>query len=302
MKKKDFINLMTILFGVFVIVGILGIGMKNSKPEESVVVNNEADNSAVVYDELDNEEDTEEINVTTQTEDKQNTVNKKEDNKVNTKKENKINKKEEKKESDKAKTTKKPSKSKKKVLKGKNLFIGDSRTVGLMEYGCIKNADFFADSGMSVYNIHKKKISISKVGKVSLDKLLSNKKYDRIYLMMGVNEGGYNFDKTVSKYKVLVKQIVKKQPKARIILQANLHVTKARSDSDKHINNKKINKMNKAISKMADKKKIFYIDANVLFDDKSGNLDKSKTADDAHPYAKYYKQWGQWIINKTSSI
>ena len=120
--------------------------------------------------------------------------------------------------------------------------------------------------------------------------------------MMGVNEGGYNFDKTVSKYKALVKYIMKKQPKAKVILQANIHVTKERSDKDKYINNKRINNFNKAISKIADKKKIFYIDANVLFDDKSGNLDKEKTADDAHPYAKYYEQWGQWIIDKTSSI
>ena len=100
----------------------------------------------------------------------------------------------------------------------------------------------------------------------------------------------------------MVKNIKKKQPKAKGKKQANIHGTKERSDKDNYINNKKINKLNKAISKIADKKKIFYIDANVLFDYKSGNLEKKKTADDAHPYAKYYKQWGQWIIDKTSSI
>lgn len=193
-------------------------------------------------------------------------------------------------------------KSKSKVLNGKNLFIGDSRTVGLMEYGNIKNADFFANSGMSVYNIYKKKISVSKVGKVSLEKLLSKKKYDRIYVMMGINEGGYEFNKTVGKYKSMIKFIMKRQPKAKIIIQANLHVTKKRSNSDKYINNKRINKFNKAISKIADNKKIFYIDANVLFDDKNGNLDKKKTSDEVHPYAKYYSKWGKWIVNKTASI
>lgn len=194
------------------------------------------------------------------------------------------------------------TKSKSKVLNGKNLFIGDSRTVGLMEYGNIKNADFFANSGMSVYNIYKKKISVSKVGKVSLEKLLSKKKYDRIYVMMGINEGGYEFNKTVGKYKSMIKFIMKRQPKAKIIIQANLHVTKKRSNSDKYINNKRINKFNKAISKIADNKKIFYIDANVLFDDKNGNLDKKKTSDEVHPYAKYYSKWGKWIVNKTASI
>ena len=193
-------------------------------------------------------------------------------------------------------------KSKSKALNGKNLFIGDSRTVGLMEYGKIKNAEFFADTGMSVYNIYKKRITVPKVGRVSLEKLLSKKKYDRIYVMMGINEGGYDFNKTVGKYKSMIKFIMKKQPKAKIIIQANLHVTKKRSNSDKHINNKRINKFNKAIKKIADNKKIFYIDANVLFDDKDGNLDRKKTSDQVHPYAKYYTKWGKWIVDKTASI
>ena len=32
------------------------------------------------------------------------------------------------------------------------LFVGDSRTIGLMEYGNIEQATFFADNGMSVFN------------------------------------------------------------------------------------------------------------------------------------------------------
>ena len=184
----------------------------------------------------------------------------------------------------------------------KMLFVGDSRTVGLMEYGGIKNADFFAHSGMSVYNIYKKKLSVPKVGKITFKTLLTNKKYDRIYIMMGINEGGYNLDKTIKKYKELVSYIKKQQPKAKIILQANLHVTKKRSLKDKYINNKRINRFNKAISKLADKKRVYYIDANSLFDDSNGNLAANKTADDAHPYAKYYKVWANWIIKKTQAI
>ena len=293
MRKKDIIKLMTIFIGVFAIVAILCVGMKKSKPDESLVVDN-TDN-VIVDGDMKNDEEIEDLeetdqlsNTTEESEEEKSSV---EDSKVVTEEKTVA-----------SKSSKSKKNTKKKVLNGKNLFIGDSRTEGLMEYGGIKNADFFANTGMSVYNVSKKKLSVPKVGKVTLDILLSKKKYDRIYLMMGVNEGGYNFDKTVSKYKALVKYIMKKQPKAKVILQANIHVTKERSDKDKYINNKRINNFNKAISKIADKKKIFYIDDNVLFDDKSGNLDKKKTADDAHPYAKYYEQWGQWIIDKTSSI
>ncbi|MEZ3421067.1 MAG: hypothetical protein K1V95_04005 [Eubacterium sp.] len=56
------------------------------------------------------------------------------------------------------------------------LFIGDSRTVGLMEYSGL-SSDFFANVGMSVYNIYEKKVSVPGTGKISLNDLLSRKKY-----------------------------------------------------------------------------------------------------------------------------
>ena len=72
------------------------------------------------------------------------------------------------------------------------LFIGDSRTVGLMEYGNLENAAFFADSGMSVFSLQTKKISVPETGKVSLEEMLLQKQYGKIYLMLGINELGYN--------------------------------------------------------------------------------------------------------------
>ena len=68
------------------------------------------------------------------------------------------------------------------------LFIGDSRTVGLMEYAGIDGADYFCAVGMSVYNIHEKPVSVPNVGKVTLTELLNSKKYGKIYIMIGINE------------------------------------------------------------------------------------------------------------------
>lgn len=70
------------------------------------------------------------------------------------------------------------------------LFIGDSRTVGLFEYGQIEGANFFANTGMNVYNVREKTVSVSNLGNVTLDKLLSSKQYGKIYLMLGINELG----------------------------------------------------------------------------------------------------------------
>ena len=182
------------------------------------------------------------------------------------------------------------------------LFIGDSRTVGLMEYAGIDGADYFCTVGMSVYNIHKKPVSVSKVGKVTLTELLNSKKYGKIYIMLGINEVGYKISSTVEKYSELIEFIKDKQPNAVIFIQANLHVTKSRSDSDKVVNNTAINGLNAELAKLADGKSKFYLDANILFDDKTGALSSDKSEDSTHLYAKYYSEWGKWIIRQTASL
>ena len=93
-----------------------------------------------------------------------------------------------------------------------------------------------------------------------------------------------------------------KQPNAAIFIQAHLHVSKKRSDSDKYINNKNIDRLNSELSKSANGKSTFYIDVNPLFDDKDGNLSLDKTSDNAHLYAKYYTEWGEWICKETAKV
>ena len=175
------------------------------------------------------------------------------------------------------------------------LFIGDSRTVGISEYGDLNNAIFFANTGMSVYNVFEKNVSVPQVGKLKLEQLLTYKKFGKIYIMLGINELGYNQEKTLKKYKDLLKFVQEKQSNAIIYIEANLHVTAERSNKDKTINNININKINNEISKLADNEKIFFIDVNEKFDDENGNLSSNYTQDNVHIYAKYYKEWSDWL-------
>jgi len=178
------------------------------------------------------------------------------------------------------------------------LFIGDSRTVGLSEYGKAGGASFFADTGMSVFNIWDKKIKVKDVGTVSLKTLLSEHKYGKIYLMIGINELGYNMDRVMEQYDGLVTFIHEKQPDAVLFIEANLHVAKKRSESDKYFNNKRINKLNRRMSKYVDNKTSFYIDVNEIFDSNAGNLKAKYTGDGTHVLGKYYKKWVAWILTK----
>ena len=179
------------------------------------------------------------------------------------------------------------------------LFIGDSRTVGLCEYGTLKNADYFASTGMSVYKLWNEKLSVEDVGKVSLHELLNIKRYGKIYIMLGINELGYKIEKTIAENEEMIRKIKGQQPEATIYLCANLHVTKTRSDRDELINNKMIDRFNRKLETLTDNKGIYYIDVNEEFDDENGNLRAECTGDDVHVYAKYYQDWSEWLCKNT---
>lgn len=180
-----------------------------------------------------------------------------------------------------------------------SLFIGDSRTMGLMEYSGLE-ADFFASVGMSVYNIEDDMISVPNVGKVTFTELLSNKTYGKIYLMIGINELGYDLNQTISVYEELVQSIRRMQPDAKIFIQANLHVTKEKSEEHSYIKNATIDAFNERISQFADGKSVFYLDVNPVFDDENNALSKDLTSDGVHLYAKHYVEWADWITTQSA--
>ena len=178
------------------------------------------------------------------------------------------------------------------------LFIGDSRTLGLMEYGGVSQASFFADSGMTVFDLEKTIVPVAGYGKTDIRSLLKQKKFGKIYFMMGINEAGYPWKTLEKKYKETVAMIRDMQPDAQIFLCANLMMTEEKSDQSKAINNKVICKINAMIEKLASKNEMYYIDVNEIFTDKKGNLCETYSNDGVHVLGKYYRDWMDWICTK----
>ena len=175
------------------------------------------------------------------------------------------------------------------------LFVGDSRTVGLKEYGGLNNADFFATVGMSVYKVHSEKVALPNRDAQSFEEVIRNKQYKRVYVMLGINEIGYNRSTTLKRFSELLEEIRQNQPNATIVICANLRVGAARSAQDKTVNNSNIDQYNQAIAAYADGDRIKYLDVNPLFDDGEGNLRSDYANDGTHVLAKYYRTWAQWI-------
>lgn len=176
------------------------------------------------------------------------------------------------------------------------LFIGDSRTVGLYEYGGLGNAEVFADSGMSIYKVFNEEFALRSGETVTLNEALSTKDFGKIYIMLGINELGYDFEQTVKRFSEAIDTLLTAQPQAYIFIQANLHITKEKSEKSEYFTNSNIDRYNEAISKLADNEQIFYLDVNPLYDDEQGCLSKEFTADHAHIKGKHYTEWVDFIL------
>lgn len=178
------------------------------------------------------------------------------------------------------------------------LFVGDSRTVGLYEYGQMREADVFANSGMTVFNLWDCETSFNNKGKITLEQVLTENQYQVIHFMLGINELGYSMEQIVEKYREAVGKIQSMQPRAKVVLGANLHVTAENSSKSKFFNNQRINTLNFEIQNIGDELDCYYIDVNEIFDDTQGNLSKEYSTDGAHILGKYYADWVQWILDK----
>ena len=175
------------------------------------------------------------------------------------------------------------------------LFIGDSRTVGLSEYGDLGQAEVFADSGMSVFTLFDKTVKLRSQEKSGLEELLCSRKFDTIFFMLGINELGYDYDSIVKQYKRTVEKVHELQPDAAIVLGANLHVTAEKASGSSIYNNDRINALNRDIKSMAEASGYVYLDVNQVFDDENGNLAAGYSSDGAHVLGKYYSVWVDWI-------
>lgn len=172
------------------------------------------------------------------------------------------------------------------------LFIGDSRTVGIMEYGDFDRSDFFCSQGLSAYKINE-----TEINGMNFDKLIDSKQYGKVYIMLGINEVGMDHEYVLTAYRAIVEKLKVHQPDAIIYVQGNLHVSSYAEDGI--ITNASIDDLNRGIASLADNKRVFYVDINELYDDEYGYFNSGYTSDGVHPLAMYYTQWCEWLCTKT---
>lgn len=178
-------------------------------------------------------------------------------------------------------------------------FLGDSRTLGIYDYVGLDGADFFCDNGMTIFKLMKDE-GVTEQGtgqKVDLKKILQERQYGKIYIMLGMNELGYgNTSMYMQEYLSVLQQIRAWQPDAIIFIMANLHVSREKNNMETEFNNINVNDKNVACARLANGTDIFYLDSNPLFTDSEGFLLSELTFDGVHLYAQHYDKWRQFLL------
>lgn len=179
------------------------------------------------------------------------------------------------------------------------VFIGDSRTVGMYEYGGLEEiSTFYASTGLTVYKLFDSPIVKipGQKEKQTIEEALSERSFSKIYLMIGINEMGTGTVETfMQKYKEAVEHLKELQPEAIIYLQGIMKVTSERSGQGDYITNEGIEARNEEIAKLADYVRVYYLDVNPLICDDTGGLDPSYTFDGVHLKAQYIPIWKDFL-------
>lgn len=184
------------------------------------------------------------------------------------------------------------------------VFIGDSRTVGLYEYGGLEETStFYASTGLTVYKLFDSRIVPvpGQKKKITVEEALQSNSFRKIYLMIGINEMGTGTVETFTeKYREAVERLLELQPDAILYIQAILKVTEERSAQGDYITNEGIEARNAALSGLADNVRVFYLDANSAICDETGGMAADYTFDGVHLKAQYLELWKDFL--KTHAI
>ena len=185
------------------------------------------------------------------------------------------------------------------------VFLGDSRTEGLQLFGGQKHGTYYWARGMSVFRADSEEYRSFEVDGETLTLVgtLSKHQYDKVYLMIGVNELGSRAEAYEAGLETLIDKILAAQPDAVVYLQILPPVNDAMCRADgtmkDYINNANVQAFNEAIVRVAAEKKVALLNTAEIYTGEDGQLPRELAADGCHFAYNAYTQWADYLRTHT---
>ena len=174
-------------------------------------------------------------------------------------------------------------------------FLGDSRTQGFQLYSGLKTGTYYAAVGATVESVFTKKVD-TEAGKMPLLDAMAKQEFDKIYVMLGVNEPGWNGTAIYhNQYAKLIDRLREDHPDSLVVLQTLIPVSAKQEAKKSYVNNTRIAAYNEVIRQLAEEKQCPYVDVAAAMTDEQGCLRSDWTSDGVHLNTKGCKAWLEYL-------
>lgn len=180
------------------------------------------------------------------------------------------------------------------------VFLGDSRTEGFQLFSGMKHGDFYWARGMTVFRADSEDYRPFNIdGKeCSMLEALARKRYDNVYVMLGVNELGCDADSYESGLGELMDRILELQPDAVVYLQLMPPLNDAMCRQNSlayYINNDNLAKFNEAIARVAADRRVILLNTAEVYTGEDGQLPRELASDGCHFSYGAYTRWADYL-------
>lgn len=176
-------------------------------------------------------------------------------------------------------------------------FMGNSNLEDLYIYGVLPDADFFYKVGLTVADVYD---TPADQGTVPIIEEFQDKDYEKIFLMFGNNELGWDSkSKFLDEYQELIQKLHEEDPNARIYVMGILPVTKTVSDDAVDgVTQERIDEFNEDLKRLASDNDCYFLDLGLAMKGTDGYLPEDAAADGVHLNKDYSVRWAEILRNE----
>ena len=181
------------------------------------------------------------------------------------------------------------------------VFIGDSRTQGLITATGLYNTTAFTHQGLTVDTAFKDLIAEIDGQYYTAVDALNHTHFSKVYIMLGINETGWIYSsKFIEGYGRIIDAVRNANPDAIIYIQEILPVSNSVSNSHDYIKNSKIDEYNQLLQQLAEEKQVYFVDTASSVAAADGSLPEDAAVDGIHMKNSYCQKWLDYLKTHTA--
>lgn len=175
-------------------------------------------------------------------------------------------------------------------------FMGNSLMDGFKLFSGLTTCDYYAATSMTVVGATSKVcISLDNGSQGTVVDGLIQKPYGKIYILLGINEIGFDVATFIDYYSKMLDTIIAAQPDCNVYIMGITPVSATKSSSGEIFNMTRITEYNTALRQLAVDKGCYYMDLVSALAGPDGYLPASETTDGVHFSAQVYKTWLDYV-------